>query len=84
MRYRGRSVWGTTGLQVKTLLNYQLSVQNIVLWRMVFAVLILFPFIFFTNRKLLKIDFICYIPLQYLLLLWQEFFIKNYLLLLKL
>jgi drug/metabolite transporter, DME family len=50
-------LWGTTGLQVKTLLNYQLSVQNIVLWRMVFAVLILFPFIFFTNRKLLKIDF---------------------------
>ena len=50
-------LWGTIGLQVKTLLNYQLSVQNIVLWRMVFAVLILFPFIFFTNRKLLKIDF---------------------------
>ena len=50
-------LWGTSGLQVKTLLNYQLSVQNIVLWRMVFAVLVLFPFIFFTNRKLLKIDF---------------------------
>jgi drug/metabolite transporter (DMT)-like permease len=59
-------LWGTIGLQVKTLLNYQLSVQNIVLWRMVFAVLILFPFIFFTNRKLLKIDFkgLAYISLM--------------------
>ena len=49
-------LWGTIGLQVKTLLNYQLSVQTIVLWRMVFAVLILFPFIFFTNREVLKVD----------------------------
>ncbi len=49
-------LWGTIGLQVKTLLNYQLSVQNIVLWRMVFAVLILFPFIFFTKREILKVD----------------------------
>ena len=49
-------LWGTIGIQVKTLLNYQLSVQAIVLWRMIFAVLILFPFIFFTNRKALKVD----------------------------
>ena len=49
-------LWGTIGLQVKTLLNYQLSVQNIVLWRMIFAVLILFPFIFFTKREILKVD----------------------------
>jgi drug/metabolite transporter (DMT)-like permease len=49
-------LWGTIGPQVKILLNYQLSVQTIVLWRMIFAVLILFPFIFFTNRKALKLD----------------------------
>ena len=50
------TLWGTIGLQVKTLLNYQLSVQAIVLWRMIFAVLILFPFIFFTKREILKVD----------------------------
>ena len=49
-------LWGTIGIQVQTLLNYQLSVQAIVLWRMVFAVLILFPFIFFTKREILKVD----------------------------
>ncbi len=49
-------LWGTIGPQVKILLNYQLSVQAIVLWRMVFAVLILFPFIFFTKREILKVD----------------------------
>ncbi|MBA3062775.1 DMT family transporter [bacterium] len=49
-------LWGTIGLQVKTLLNYQLSVQAIVLWRMIFAVMILFPFIFFTKREILKVD----------------------------
>jgi len=50
------TLWGTIGIQVKTLLNYQLSVQAIVLWRMIFAVLILFPFIFFTKREILKVD----------------------------
>jgi drug/metabolite transporter (DMT)-like permease len=50
------TLWGTIGIQVKTLLNYQLSVQAIVLWRMAFAFIILFSFIFFTNRKLLKVD----------------------------
>jgi len=49
-------LWGTIGIQVQTLLNYQLSVQAIVLWRMVFAILILFPFIFFTKREILKVD----------------------------
>ncbi len=49
-------LWGTIGIQVQTLLNYQLSVQSIVLWRMIFAFTILFSFIFFTNRKLLKVD----------------------------
>ena len=50
------TLWGTTGIQIKTLFNYQVSVQTIVLWKMIFAFLILFPFIFFTNRKILKID----------------------------
>jgi len=50
-------LWGTIGIQVQTLLNYQLSAQAIVLWRMIFAFTILFSFIFFTNRKLLKVDF---------------------------
>lgn len=49
-------LWGTIGIQVKTLLNYQLSVQTIVLWRMLFAVSILFPFIFFTKREILKVN----------------------------
>ncbi len=50
------TLWGTIGIQVQTLLNYHLSVQAIVLWRMVFAVLILFPFIFFTKREILKVN----------------------------
>jgi len=49
-------LWGTIGPQVKILLNYQLSVQTIVLWRMAFAFVILFPFVFFTKREMLKID----------------------------
>jgi len=49
-------LWGTIGIQVQALLNYQLPVQAIVLWRMIFAFTILFSFIFFTDRKLLKID----------------------------
>ena len=49
-------LWGTIGSQVKILFNYQLSVQAIVLWRMAFAFLILFPFIFFTKREILKVD----------------------------
>jgi len=67
-------LWGTIGVQVKTLLNYQLSVQNIVLWRMIFAVLILFPFIFFTNRKLLRIDFKGLIYISLIGLFSQFFF----------
>lgn len=67
-------LWGTIGIQVKTLLNYQLSVQAIVLWRMVFAVLILFPFIFFTNRKVLKVDLKGLIQISLIGLFSQFFF----------
>jgi len=49
-------LWGTIGIQVKNLLNYQLSVQTIVLWRMVFAFITMFIYIFLTNKSLLKID----------------------------
>jgi drug/metabolite transporter (DMT)-like permease len=49
-------LWGTIGIHVKTLFNYHISVQTIVLWKMIFAILLIFPFIFFTNRKILKVD----------------------------
>ena len=68
------TLWGTIGIQVKTLLNYQLSVQAIVLWRMVFAFIILFSFIFFTNRKLLKVDLKGLIRISLIGLFSQFFF----------
>jgi len=67
-------LWGTIGSQVKILLNYQLSVQAIVLWRMVFALIILFSFIFFTNRKLLKVDLRGLIRISLIGLFSQFFF----------
>ena len=67
-------LWGTIGSQVKILLNYQLSVQAIVLWRMVFAFIILFSFIFFTNRKLLKVDLKGLIRISLIGLFSQFFF----------
>ena len=67
-------LWGTIGIQVKTLLNYHLSVQAIVLWRMVFAFIILFSFIFFTNRKLLKVDLKGLIRISLIGLFSQFFF----------
>ena len=48
--------WGICSIIVRMLLNYQLSVQTIVIWRIISAFIILFPVVFFTNRKLLKID----------------------------
>jgi len=68
------TLWGTIGIQVKTLLNYQLSVQAIVLWRMVFAFIILFSFIFFSNRKLLKVDLRGLIRISLIGLFSQFFF----------
>jgi len=67
-------LWGTIGSQVKMLLNYQLSVQAIVLWRMVFAFIILFSFIFFTNRKLLKVNMKGLIRISLIGLFSQFFF----------
>jgi len=50
------SLWGTVGIQVQTLFNYNLSLQSIVFWRLFFAFIILFSFVFFTNKKWLIID----------------------------
>jgi len=50
------TLWGTVGVQVQTLFNYNLSLQSIVFWRLFFAFIILFSFVFFTNKKRLIID----------------------------
>ena len=50
------TLWGTVGIQVQTLFNYNLSIQSIVFWRLFFAFIILFFFVFFTNKKRLIID----------------------------
>ena len=52
----GATLWGTVGIQVQTLFNYNLSLQSIVFWRLFFAFIILFSFVFFTNKKRLIID----------------------------
>jgi len=50
------TLWGTVGIQVQTLFNYNLSLQSIIFWRLFFAFIILFFFVFFTNKKRLIID----------------------------
>ena len=50
------TLWGTVGVQVQTLFNYNLSLQSIIFWRLFFAFIILFSFVFFTNKKRLIID----------------------------
>lgn len=50
------TLWGTVGLFVTKLLEAQLSIHNIVFYRMFFAFFALFFFLFFTNRGSLKID----------------------------
>lgn len=50
------SLWGTVGIQVKILFDYNVSIQSIVFWRMFFAFFILLAFIYFTNKKRLVID----------------------------
>ena len=50
------TLWGTVGIQVQTLFNYNLSLQSIIFWRLFFAFIILFSFVFFTNKKRLIID----------------------------
>jgi len=52
----GAALWGTVGIQVQTLFNYNLSLQSIVFWRLFFAFTILFLFVFFTDKKRLIID----------------------------
>ena len=50
------SIWGTVGIQVQILFNYNVSLQSIVFWRMFFAFFILLVFIFITKRERLLID----------------------------
>lgn len=50
------SIWGTVGIQVQILFNYNVSLQSIVFWRMFFAFFILLIFIFITKRERLLID----------------------------
>lgn len=50
------AIWGTVGIQVKFLFNFNLTLQSIVFWRMFFAFFILLAFIYFSNKKLLLID----------------------------
>jgi len=50
------TLWGTVGIQVQALFNYNLSLQSIVFWRLFFAFVIFFSFVFFTNKKRLIID----------------------------
>ena len=52
----GATLWGTVGIQVQTLFNYNISLQSIVFWRLFFAFIILLSFVFFTNKKWLMID----------------------------
>ena len=50
------SIWGTVGIQVQILFNYNVSLQSIVFWRMFFAFFILLVFIFITKKERLLID----------------------------
>lgn len=50
------SIWGTVGIQVQILFNYNVSLQSIVFWRMFFAFFILLVFVFITKRERLLID----------------------------
>lgn len=50
------SLWGLVGAFVKILNSYGISSSTIVFWRIFIAFIVLFIYIYFTNRDLLKID----------------------------
>lgn len=50
------ALWGTVGFFVKKLLDAKLPLSTIIFYRMFFAFLILFLFLFFTDSTKLKID----------------------------
>ncbi|SHJ84959.1 DMT family transporter [Paramaledivibacter caminithermalis] len=49
-------LWGTVGSIVKILNSYNISSQAIVFWRVFLAFIILYSYIYITNKDLLKID----------------------------
>ncbi len=50
------SLWGSVGFFVKNLLDAQLPLSTIIFWRMFFAFIILFLYLYFTDKSKLKID----------------------------
>lgn len=49
-------LWGSVGFFVKNLLDAQLPLSTIIFWRMFFAFIILFLYLYFTDKSKLKID----------------------------
>ncbi len=49
-------LWGSVGFFVKNLLDAQLPLSTIIFWRMCFAFIVLFFYIYFTDRSKLKIN----------------------------
>lgn len=49
-------LWGSVGFFVQKLLDAQLPLSTIIFWRMFFAFILLFLYLYFTDRSRLKID----------------------------
>jgi len=49
-------LWGSVGFFVKNLLDAQLPLSTIIFWRMFFAFILLFFYLYFADRSKLKID----------------------------
>jgi drug/metabolite transporter (DMT)-like permease len=49
-------LWGLVGFFVKKLLDAQLPLSTIIFWRMFFAFIVLFLYLYFTDRSKLKIE----------------------------
>ena len=49
-------LWGSVGFFVKNLLDAQLPLSTIVFWRMCFAFILFFMYLYFTDKSKLKID----------------------------
>lgn len=49
-------LWGTVGFFVKNLINAQLPLSTIVFWRMCFAFILFFIYLYLTDKSKLKID----------------------------
>lgn len=50
------SLWGSVGLFVQKLLDAQLTISTIIFWRMFIALIILFLYLYFTDKSKLKIS----------------------------